>query len=53
MCVFVQLRGRVKVKDINLLKLADKMKFRNRSMTMLFAIIIKIDVFPLQMVIKA
>lgn len=52
-CVFIQLRGRVKVKDINLLKVADKMKFRNRSMTMLFATITTIDVVFLQMIIKA
>lgn len=51
--MFVQLRGRVKVKDVSVLKVAKKMKFRNRSVTMLFATIMTIDVFFLQIVIKA
>lgn len=47
------LKSKIKIVKLSLLKVAENMKFRNKSMTMLFATIMTIDVFFLQIVTKA
>ena len=47
------LKSKIKIVKLSLLKVAENMKFRNKSMTMLFATIMTIDIFFLQIVTKA